>query len=258
MLPELFSIGPFTVYSYGLMIALGVIAAIWMGEYQAKKTELAGEGFITSLGIYSVIGGFLGAKILFYITILPELIEKPSKIREFGNGFVVYGGLIGGILTALVYCRIKKVDFLKAFDLAAPLIALAQGFGRIGCFLAGCCYGQETDSIFGVVFHHSNYAPNEVKLFPIQLVSSGLDLMNFLFLFWLYRKGRDGKIKKGVVGATYIISYSIGRFVLEYFRGDLERGSVGALSTSQFISVFTVVIGIVLLFVLNRRKNETV
>lgn len=255
MLPELFSIGPLTFYSYGLLIGLGVIAAISLGERRAKQTGLAEEGFITSLGVISVIGGFLGAKILFYITILPEIIEDISRLKELSDGFVVYGGLIGGILTAFVYCKVKKVDFWAVFDLAAPLIALAQCSGRLGCFMTGCCYGQETDSALGVVFHNSFYAPHDVKLFPIQLVSSALNLVNFVFLSWLWKKNKDGDQKKGMVGVAYIITYSVGRFVIEFFRGDLERGAVGALSTSQFISIFTVIIGIVM-FVFLRRKKE--
>ncbi len=254
MLPELFSIGPFTVYSYGLMIAIGVIAAIWLGEYGAKQTGLAEDGFITILGVISVAGGFLGAKILYFITILPEVIQNPSIIlQELSNGFVVYGGLIGGILTAYVCCRIKKVNFWAAFDLAAPVIALAQFFGRIGCFLAGCCYGEPTESRFGVEFHDSLYAPTGVALFPIQLVSAGLNLLNFLFLYLLWKKGH---MKKGIVGAAYIITYSIGRFLLEFFRGDLERGAVGVLSTSQFISIFTLAIGLVLFFYRSRASEE--
>ncbi len=241
MLPELFSIGSFTVYSYGLMIAIGVISAVWLADKWAVDMGVAEDGFMFMLGIYSVIGGFLGSKILFWITILPDIIANPSVIiKNFVNGFVVYGGLIGGILTAMVYCKIKKADFLACFDIAAPVIALAQFFGRIGCFLAGCCYGQHTESRFGVVFEKSLYAPVGEKLFPIQLVSALLNLLNFLFLTYLLKKV---KLKKGVVGAAYIITYSIGRFILEFFRGDMERGAVGILSTSQFISIFTVVIG---------------
>lgn len=246
MLPELFSIGPFTVYSYGLMTAIGIIAAVWIGEYQIKKTRLAEEGFLFGLGIACVIGGYASSKLLFWITILPEIIENPAKLLDFGNGFVVYGGLIGGVLTAYVYCRIKKVDFFQMFDLAAPLVALAQCVGRIGCFLAGCCYGQPTGCAFGVAFHDSLYAPSGVKLFPVQLLSSGLNLANCLFLYLVWKKG---KLKKGCVGAFYIINYSIGRFFLEYLRGDLARGAVGVLSTSQFISIFTLGIGIVMLAV---------
>lgn len=241
MLPELFSIGPITVYSYGLMIAIGVLAALGLGEHEAKKRGIAEDGFITGLGVISVIGGFIGAKILFFITILPEILKDMSHLKELSNGFVVYGGLIGGILTAYVYCRIKKADFWRTFDLAAPVIALAQCFGRIGCFLAGCCYGQHTNSVFGVVFHSAGYAPAGERLFPIQLVASGLNFLNFLFLYFLWKKSFA---KKGINGATYVITYSIGRFFLEFFRGDLERGSVGVLSTSQFISVFTILIGV--------------
>lgn len=256
MFPELFSIGPLTFYSYGLMIALGVIAAIGLGEYRAKKSGLCEEGFITSFGICSVVGGLVGAKLLFYITILPEIINDISRLKEISAGFVVYGGLIGGILTAMVFCKIKKVNFWAVFDLAAPLIAIAQCLGRIGCFMTGCCYGLETESILGVTFNNSFYAPHDIKLFPIQLVSSALNLLNFLFLSWLWKKNRKEEKPEGMVGVAYIITYSVGRFILEFFRGDLERGSVGVLSTSQFISIFTVAIGIFLLVVLRRKKER--
>lgn len=253
MLPELFSVGPVTVYSYGLMIAIGVIAAIWLADTWAVKSGVAEDGFMFNLGIFSVVGGFLGSKLLFWITILPDILANPSIMLDFTNGFVVYGGLIGGILTAVVYCRVKKADFFACFDIAAPAIALAQFFGRIGCFLAGCCYGRHTESAFGVVFEHSLYAPPGEKLFPVQLVSSLLNLLNFLLLSYLWKKA---DLKKGAVGALYIITYSIGRFILEFFRGDLERGSVGMLSTSQFISVFTFVIGIVLFIRLPGGQEE--
>ncbi len=153
------------------------------------------------------------------------------------------------MLTAYVYCRIKKTDFWRTFDCAAPAVALAQGIGRIGCFLAGCCYGQPTDGAFGVVFRASSYAPSGVRLVPIQLVSAGLDFANFILLFVLWRKSR---LKSGSVGAVYIITYSVGRFLLEYFRGDLNRGAVGVLSTSQFIAVFTVLAGATMLFARQR------
>lgn len=245
MLPELFSIGPFTVYSYGLMTALGIIAAITLGEHEAKRSGVGEDGYILSLGLAVVVGGYAASKLLFWITILPQILENPAIILEYlSNGFVVFGGLIGGVLTAYWYCRRKGTDFWKTFDLAVPAVALAQCLGRIGCFLAGCCYGKETD-VLGVVFHSSSYAPAGVKLFPIQLVSSGLDFLNFALLFLLWRKAH---LKSGMVGALYIVTYSVGRFFLEFFRGDLERGTVGVLSTSQFIAVFTLVIGIVMLF----------
>lgn len=253
MLPKLFSIGPFTVYSYGLMTAIGIFAAIGLGEYLMKKIKLAEEGFLLGMGIACVIGGYACSKILFWLTTLPEIIENPRLLLDFSGGYVVYGGLIGGVLTGYLYCRKKGTDFWKVFDLAVPAVALAQFFGRIGCFLAGCCYGKPTESVCGVVFHNSLYAPADEKLFPIQLVSSGLNLLNFIFLYFLWKKMRG---RAGVTGAAYIITYSIGRFFLEYFRGDLERGSVGVLSTSQFIAIFTLLIGFVMMFFRLRKKEE--
>lgn len=95
---------------------------------------------------------------------------------------MVFGGIIGGILTGLLYCRIRKLVFFKYADVILPSVALAQGFGRIGCFLAGCCYGKETESVFSVIFQNSEYAPNHVALIPTQLYSSGLDFLHFLLL----------------------------------------------------------------------------
>ena len=253
MLPKLFSIGPFTLYSYGLMTAIGIFAAVGLGEYLMKKTKLAEEGFLLGMGIDCVIGGYACSKLLFWLTTLPEIMKNPKLLLNFSTGYVVYGGLIGGVLTGYFYCRKKGIDFWKVFDLTVPAVALAQFFGRIGCFLAGCCYGKPTESALGVIFHNSSYAPVGEKLFPIQLVSSGLNLLNFIFLYFLWKKMRH---RSGVTGAAYIVTYSIGRFFLEYFRGDLERGSVGILSTSQFIAVFTLIIGLVMMFLRLKKKEE--
>lgn len=132
-----------------------------------------------------------------------------------------------------------------------PSVALAQGFGRIRCLLAGCCYGKETDSIFAITFHESEFAPNNVPLIPTEIYSSVLDFAHFaLLLFIASRKKKDGQ-----VAACYLIFYSIGRFILEFFRGDLIRGSVGVLSTSQFISLFTGAAGIIILILRSKKSN---
>lgn len=133
-----------------------------------------------------------------------------------------------------------------------PSVALAQGFGRIGCLLAGCCYGRETNSIFSITFQNSDFAPNHVALIPTQIYSSVLDFLHFGILLYIarHKKGWTG-------GACYLIFYSIGRFVLEFFRGDLIRGSVGMLSTSQFISLFILVAGILILVIRSKKKTAT-
>ena len=249
---ELFTIGPFTIYGYGLMIAIGILSAYFNTERLAKRIGLDPEPVFNIL-LIGVGFGILGAKLLFYLTILDEVIANPKLlVTNLTEGFVVYGGIIFGILAALLYCKKKKLFFLQYLDCAAPSIALAQGFGRIGCFLAGCCYGMPTDSPFSITFTNSAYAPNHIPLFPSQLVSSAFDFLHFAILCLLFQRNK----KPGKIGAFYLIFYSIGRFIIEFFRGDLERGNVGTLSTSQFISIFVAIAGIALVLFLSKKEKE--
>ena len=168
---ELITIGPVTLYGYGLMIAIGVIAAYVSAEYRAKRKNLNPD-LIFNLTMWCLAGGIIGAKLLYYITQIGDIIADPKVLLDVSNGFVVYGGIIGGIFAGFLFCIKKKLNFLQYFDLVMPSIALAQGFGRLGCFLAGCCYGRETNSILGIIFHESHYAPNGVRLIPTQLFSA--------------------------------------------------------------------------------------
>lgn len=248
---ELITIGPITVYGYGLMIAIGIIVAYVVTEYRAKKLKLNHERVFT-LVIWCLIGGILGAKLLYCITQIKEIVSDPKILLKVSDGFVVYGGIIGGILAGLLFCKKEELNFLKYFDLVMPSIALAQGFGRIGCFLAGCCYGRGTTSHFGIVFHESANAPIGIRLIPTQLISSGLDFINFLVLIILAKRVKTN----GLVAGFYLFFYSAGRFILEFFRGDLIRGRVGSLYTSQFISIclFVIGLGIVLLRTYSAKK----
>ena len=248
---ELFTIGPITIYGYGLMIAIGILAAYWNTERLAKKSGLNPEPVFDIL-LIGVGFGIIGAKLLFYITISDQLIANPNLIKAYlTEGFVVYGGIIFGIVAALLYCKKKKLLFFYYLDCAAPSIALAQGFGRIGCFLAGCCYGAPLDSPISITFTDSAYAPNHIPLFPSQLVSSAFDFVHFFVLCALFKSNKQ----PGKIGAFYLVFYSIGRFIIEFFRGDLERGNVGTLSTSQFISVFVAIVGIALVVFLTKKES---
>lgn len=239
---KLFSIGPITVYSYGLMIAIGFIGALALATWRAKKFKLDKDE-VWNLWILCLIGGLLGAKILYVITEFKSIINSTFTFQDFTTGFVVYGGIIGGLLSIYVYCRIKKLDFIKYMDLIIPSVPLGQGFGRLGCLLAGCCYGRETTSAIGITFRNSPFAPNNVSLFPTQIISSLGDFAIMGIL--LYAASR--KPKEGIVTSLYFILYGIGRFIVEIFRND-PRGVVGTLSTSQFISIFIVLLGIFLMW----------
>lgn len=242
----LFEIGNVTVHSYGLMIAIGFLSCLFLAERRCPKYGLDGER-IYSLGLWAIAGGLLGAKALYLIVELPAIIANPRLLLDINNGFVVYGGIIGGILAGYLFCRVNKLSFLKYFDITMPSVAWAQAFGRIGCFLSGCCYGRETDSVFGVVFHNTPMAPTGVKLIPTQLISSAGD---FLMCFALCMAARKTK-KDGQVAGLYLLLYSTGRFLIEFLRND-PRGEVGGLSTSQFISMFIFLAGVLVLLLVQK------
>ena len=168
---------------------------------------------------------------------------------------MVYGGIIAVIIFFIIYCRIKKIDLFETADIFMPQVSIAQAFGRVGCFLAGCCYGAETTSPIGIVFPYGSIAPAGVKLWPTQLMSAGGNLIIAAILFavsyFAYKKKA-----KGIVLSSYLILYGVGRFIIEFFRND-ARGSVGALSTSQFISIFIVIGGVgFLIYRINSTKKQ--
>ena len=231
-------LGPLTLHVYGIMTAIGYLSAFLISERRGKKM-----GMDTDIlyGIFwcAVLGGSAGSRLLYYIVSFRDILRDPSILWNFQNGWVVYGGIIGGVLASMVYCHYKKADFVRYLDLVIPAVAFAQGCGRLGCFFAGCCYGRETDSIFHIQYWQSEYAPNGVKLIPTQIYSSIGDFA-LAFLLMAYAKREP---KKGKIAAGYGILYSIGRFVIEMFRND-HRGALGALSTSQMISIVILVLGI--------------
>lgn len=250
MYPILFSLGPIHIYSYGLLIAIGILVGYSHVERKFRKLGL--ENLRLEWLFFSVIaGGFLGSKILYWITRLPDIPNDPTILTNLGDGWVVYGGIIGGLLAGWIYCKNHGMDFWELFDLVIPDVALAQGFGRIGCFLAGCCYGVEMES-FGIVFPANSLAPADIPLFPSQLVMSAFDFGLFFFLEWFTQK----KKFDGEVGGIYLIAYSLGRFIIEFFRGDLVRGVVNGLSTSQYISIAVVLVGISIVVVGRKRLKD--
>ena len=233
-------IGPITIYMYGLMICLGFLTALELCLVRGKRRGLSDD---TIWGIFfcALVGGLAGCRILYYIVELPAIIRDPSLIFDFNNGLVVYGGIIGGAVTSFIYVRMKRHEaFLPYFDLVMPAVAIAQSIGRIGCFCAGCCWGRETESHLHIIFSHSSYAPNGLRLIPTQLISSAGDLAIGLILL-LYAGRRPAK---GRVASAYFMLYGTGRFLIEFLRND-PRGALGPLSTSQAISLVMIVAGAV-------------
>lgn len=249
--PIFFRVFGIPIYGYGTMIALGIIAGLLLLSNRAKKSGYDQDS-IFNMAILAVVFGVAGGKLLYIITELKSIIANPSQLKNFGNGFVVYGSILGGILGVIMHCRKKKWNTLKIFDLVIPSLPLAQGFGRIGCFLAGCCYGRPTTSFLGVKFREGSLGPVDVCVLPTQIFSSIFDFLLALFLLWYDKKER----KQGRVFSLYMIIYSLGRFAIEFIRDD-PRGNVGVLSTSQFISLFIVLIGIIFFNLDKIKKGRT-
>ena len=253
MYNDLFSIGPFTVHTYGLFVAIGIISAFLVTERRGKKMGID-VSRLDSLAIAFVIAGFIGSKLLYTLTRIKDIMADPSLVLSLSDGWVVWGGIIGGLIGGYIYCRTHKMNFWKQVDLIIPSVALAQGFGRIGCFFAGCCYGVETTSVLGVVFPEGSLAPAGIRLLPTQLICSVFDFALFFVLIYLVRKKKN--IFKGEVGIWYLAAYSFGRFVIEFFRGDLIRGGINGLSTSQIISLIMGTVCIGLLVYLPKRQKK--
>jgi phosphatidylglycerol:prolipoprotein diacylglycerol transferase len=249
MKPVLFEIFGIKIYGYGTMIAIGIFAGLFLLDHRAKNKNYS-EDSIWNMAIIAIILGVLGGKLLYIITEINAIIEDPSMLLDVGEGFVIYGSIIGGVLGVIFYCKRKGWNVLKIFDLVIPSLPLAQGFGRIGCFLAGCCYGRETTLPIGIEFKNSPFAPAGVLRHPTQIYSSIFDFILAFFLLWLDKKER----KDGQLFGLYFICYSIGRFMVEFLRDD-PRGSVSVFSTSQFIGLFTLVLGMIM-FNLNRIKPK--
>ena len=236
----LFEIFGIQVKSYGLMIAIGIIVAATLFINKGKKKGFD-EDSLLNLIIFAIIGGMLGGKGLFIITEFKNIIKEPSILLNFGYGFVIYGAIGGGALAMYLYCKRKKWNVIEMIDMTVPGLAIAQGFGRIGCFLAGCCYGAETTSPLGVEFPENSLAPSGIHIHPTQIYSSIFDfLLGFILLYYSKKERKNGKVM-----GLYLIIYSIGRFLVEFLRND-PRGNVGILSTSQFIAIFTLVLGIII------------
>ena len=236
MYPILIEFGFFKIFTYGLLVATGFLVAILLASSRAEKEGLDSQK-VLDLCFYVMVSALLGARLLYVIVEYRYFLDSPLEIFKFWKGgLVFYGGLILGVLISLWYLKRNQMPMWKTADLLAPSIALGQLIGRWGCFFAGCCFGRKTDVAWGITFTDPrSLAPLEISLHPTQVYLSLNAVFIFIFLMWLSKR----KVFDGQILWSYGILYSIGRFLIEYFRGD-DRGFPveQVLSTSQFVGVF--------------------
>lgn len=241
MFPEFFSIGSFTVHTYGFMIMFGAIVA-YLYMSKAAKNELGIEpDKIQNLAIYVILSAFIGGKLFFYFEKPSYYFNPPSNMLEdFRTGFVFYGSLIFAVPIAVWYFRKEKWPLWPMMDRLAIATLIVHASGRIGCFSAGCCYGLPTDAPWGVTYTDplSQANPLHTALHPTQLYESFYLIAIMVFLLMFKRHKRF----EGQLFMIYLMLYAAGRGVIEIFRGDIRRGFVieDVLSHSQFISLLII------------------
>ncbi|MEP2670063.1 MAG: prolipoprotein diacylglyceryl transferase [Cyclobacteriaceae bacterium] len=252
MHPILFEIGPITIYSYGFFIALGAILGLIYMARQGKKRFGTTYDQSNSLFIYIVVAAYIGGKVFFFF-------EKPAYYTQHigqlfsGNGFVFFGSLLFAIPVMLWFFKRNKIPVLPMLDVMAIVTCIVHGFGRIGCFMSGCCHGKPTDSFLSVIFTNPicQAEPLNTPLHPTQLYESAFIFSLMGLLVWISnRKQFDGQLF-----LIYLILYSIGRSFLEILRGDEERGFIiqDVLSHSQFISIMVIAVAIYFYVKLKRK-----
>lgn len=249
MFPRLFTVGEyFTIHTYGLLVALGLLAGLYTASRLAPRAGLARET-VWNIGVYMALAGLLGGKLFMVVTEWSYYSQHPGHIFSWNTvqaGGFFYGGLLMAIAVAIFFVWRYRLSFWALADACSPGIAVGIVLARLGCFSAGCCWGKPAEVAWAVTFTdpYSNAVvgvPLGVSLHPTQLYESALAALIFATLLWLWRR----RTFPGQIFAAFLVLYSTARFFLEYVRDD-PRGPFffqGALSTPQLLSVVLFVAG---------------
>lgn len=243
MEPIAFKLGPLTVHWYGVLIVCGFVAGLWLASRRCLRDGLSPDA-VADIGVWILVGAIVGARVFHVVAYWDsEFAAKPwwEVFAIWHGGLVFYGGLIGASIATVLYTRQRNLPLWRFADALAPSIALGQFFGRIGCFLQGCCYGQPTSLPGGVRFPEGT-TPYAGPVHPTQLYEAALSLGLFGLLAWQYRRKRFA----GETFAWYLIGYAVLRFGVEFLRGDYERRYFGWATPGQLTSGFVLAAGLAL------------
>ncbi len=258
MYPRLLELGPITLYSYGVLLAAAYLLGLKLAMVRARRAGLD-PARVMDLGIYIIISALVGAKLMLLVVDFRYFASNPRELLDLlRSGGVFYGGLILAVVVAFWYMARHRLPLWRTSDMFAPGIALGHVVGRLGCLLAGCCFGRPTELPWAITFTDPFAASNvgtplNVPLHPTQLYEAGAELAILLFLLATETRG---KTFPGRTFWGYLLLYGVSRFVIEFFRGD-DRGMVfDTLSTSQFVSVLLVPLSVLMLAWLARRDRS--
>lgn len=254
MHPILFELGPITIYSYGVLLAAAYLLGLWMAARRARRAGLD-PNQVLDLGIWVIIAALIGAKALLFIVNFEQFTSSWSEFTTLlRSGGVFYGGLVAAVVVCVYQLRKHRLPLWTSADLFAPGIALGYMVGRLGCLLAGCCFGRPTDVPWAITFtdpmaNLNVGTPLNVPLHPTQLYESAAGL---IILGVLLAAERRSRAFAGRTFWLFVLLYSVSRFIIEFYRGD-ERGMpFDALSTSQLISLLLFPLSLFMLWYLSR------
>lgn len=251
MHPILLELGPLTLRSYGLAMALSFVLGIGLAVLLNRRAGRPDEA-VLDLATVIMVGSIVGARALYVTVMWEQYSGQPwwKVLAVWEGGLVYYGGLIGAGLSAYAWMRWHRMPVWSYGDVLAPGLALGQVTGRLGCWFNGCCYGRE-DHAHGVVFPSLG---DGIPHLPTMLYEAAFCLALAAGLTWFWPKRRfDGQ-----VFWLYVLLYAVGRFAIEFLRGDDERGTLisTALSPSQWISVLGLALAVGMLYTLGRRRGS--
>lgn len=250
MHPIAFHLGPLTVHWYGVMLAVGFLAGLWTATRRAPLSGIPPEK-ISDIGLWLIASAVVGARLLFIATYWRESFAGQPWTEVFmiqRGGLVFYGGFIGAALACIVFCRRHTLALWRVADVLTPSIALGYVFGRVGCFLNGCCFGSACAQPWAVRFPES-HVTGGAPVHPTQLYDSFLSLGLYLGLAWLYRR----KKFDGQVFANYLLGYAVLRSIVETFRGDYSAAHrYGGLTPAHLVSLGIFAAGVALFVVLRQ------
>jgi phosphatidylglycerol:prolipoprotein diacylglycerol transferase len=258
--PKLIEFGDFFLPTYGVFVALGFLAGLWVASRLSRLSGLDPDK-IANLCVYSALAGLAGAKLLMFAADFDHYIRNPGEIfslTTLQSGGIFYGGLIAALATGVFLFRRSRIPVLPALDAIVPGIAIGQALGRVGCFAAGCCWGVECDRSWAVTFtnpesHRLFGVPLNVPLHPTQVYEALSGFAIFGILWWLFHRPRPA----GLLLAAYLLLASTARFTVEFFRAHDQPGPFGdSPSTAQFISAALFLAGTALLLRLHRGPSQ--
>ena len=254
-LPLPFTDATLPIHSYGVMAMIGFLVGMAVARWRARRVGVSAD-LVMDMGLCALFGGIIGSRLVYVFQNADYYFDTSRRgwsladlFKIWEGGLVFYGGFIGAFVVVIVMVRLRKQRLLAILDVMAPSVALGHAFGRIGCFLRGCCYDIPVapDRWYGVVYPEGAL-PYDVRLahgcspgtplFPVQIASSIGLLIIFLILSLFFKRRRG----EGQVVALYAMIYSVHRFGIEFLRGDTH--APGALSPAQWTSIFTLFIGL--------------